>query len=103
MNTKSTPIRLTSKAALLFSQFSELGRAAVTPPKTEPKPKSDPRLLTARLEAMDEGVCPYCKNQMRRSFSQGLEVWLCEEDRHVAPIRDEVTNVPSVSPQPAGD
>ncbi len=78
-------IRLTPTAKDLFQKF--------TPVRTNPKPAevtaSAPKeKVTARLESLEEGVCPYCHQPMRKSSIELGEVWLCEGDRHVVPMRN---------------
>ncbi len=56
--------------------FSKYERAKLL---TKPKP------VTARLENTEEGICPYCKQQMVTSEAAGVPVWLCHADRAVSP------------------
>lgn len=96
-------IHLTSKAADLFSRFSQPKSVAPAAPESvvssSPQPSSTEtskpsnasatkEKVTARLESTQEGVCPYCSNPMRKSLVATGEVWLCEEDRHVVPLRN---------------
>lgn len=79
------PSPFTAEAERLFSRFS-----GATPATTPPEPKKTPekQAVTARLEATEEGKCPYCKMPMRRTTASDIDVWLCDGDRHVAPVRD---------------
>lgn len=49
----------------------------IRPKKQEP--------VRARLENLEEGVCPYCKQQMVTSEAAGVPVWVCHSDRAVSP------------------
>lgn len=49
------------------------------------RPKADKPVVTARLENLEEGVCPYCKQQMLSSEAAGIPVWVCHSDRAVSP------------------
>lgn len=77
-------IRLTPSARDLFQRFSP----AQNPAPSEPVQATSEKRVTARLESTVEGVCPYCQNPMRKSRVSLGEVWLCEEDRHVVPVRN---------------
>jgi len=38
------------------------------------------------LDAPD--ICPYCKTKMLPTLAVGIPVFICEDDRHVAPARN---------------
>lgn len=73
---------ITPESLSLFTRFS--------PEKTKAVPvvsSSTPTAVTARLDLTEEGVCPYCHTPMRRSIAASLPVWVCDGDRHVAPVK----------------
>lgn len=70
---------LTSRSA--FRMFDRLSPSKPVVAAAKP--------VTAGLSVEEEGVCPYCNGKMRQTFSGPHQVWLCDYDRHVAPIRDE--------------
>lgn len=41
--------------------------------------------VTARLENVSSGVCPYCTKQMVTSRVNGQDVYYCADDRAVVP------------------
>lgn len=49
---------------------------------------ADGQKVTARLEAVEEGVCPYCHTQMTETSDGANTLWVCAHDRHVVPKRD---------------
>jgi len=61
------------------------------PPQQKPIPveSNSKTAVVAKLEATIEGVCPYCQSNMRKTRVGDLEAWVCDGDRHVAPIRTE--------------
>lgn len=81
-------IRLTPSATELFNRFT---KDTVSPESVSPQvatTNTSKKSVTARLESTTEGVCPYCHAQMRKSRVEMGEVWLCENDRHVVPLRN---------------
>lgn len=42
--------------------------------------------VRARLNYTDVGVCPYCNQPTKKTMCCGQEVFLCEQDRFVAPL-----------------
>lgn len=41
-------------------------------------------------EVAGAGLCPECKKSMATGFVNGIESWLCHEDRIAIPLPDEV-------------
>lgn len=85
-------LRITPSAK---SMFQRLGDAPPVAPNTAGVASQDAsakeptaKPITARLESVVEGECPYCHGQMTRSSVEAGEVWMCVKDRHVVPIRD---------------
>jgi hypothetical protein len=74
-------------AASLFSRLAVEPATRVAPPPEEVR-ADKPSLVQARLESTVEGMCPYCSASMRRTFAAGVESWVCDKDRHVAPVRN---------------
>jgi uncharacterized paraquat-inducible protein A len=71
---------LTPESKDLFARFTPTVSKPVEVPQK-------PTAVTARLDATEEGTCPYCHTPMRRSRAADLPVWVCDGDRHVAPVK----------------
>lgn len=41
--------------------------------------------VTAALSLDDPHTCPYCKGLMKPAMAAGIDVLICDKDRHVAP------------------
>jgi hypothetical protein len=54
----------------------------------------EPTKVTARLENLVEGECPYCHQKMMSSNAAGVEVWVCHSDRAVCPKLNEGEEAP---------
>lgn len=50
-----------------------------------PQAKAAPKRETARMENLEEGVCPYCHQAMTTTTAAGVPVWVCFSDRAVSP------------------
>lgn len=46
---------------------------------------------TSRLNLEHPDVCPYCHQKMRISQVASIPVYVCDEDRNVAPCPDNVS------------
>jgi hypothetical protein len=76
-------MKITKQALAVFERFS----------RAEPKPIESSvaeKRVTARLDITEEGTCPYCYAKMRKSMAGNHSVWLCDKDRHVAPVKTDV-------------
>jgi len=80
---------LTNSGRDMFSRLQErTNKPSSVESKSAIKEDGPPIAVTARLEATKEGICPYCKHPMRKTLAvNNTEVWLCDGDRHVAPVR----------------
>lgn len=59
-------------------------------PKPEVKASvPEPKPVTARLDITEADLCPYCGDRMRRTTALGIDVFLCDHDRHVAPVPND--------------
>ena len=85
-------MRITPQALSLFERLSPAPVPSVVPVLTQASTSLKEK-VTARLEITKEGVCPYCSAAMRRTFAANQPVWVCDTDRHVAPVKngDELT------------
>lgn len=45
--------------------------------------------VNARLDITEADLCPYCGDRMRRTTALGVDVFLCDHDRHVAPVPND--------------
>lgn len=81
-------IRLTPSAKDLFNRFSQPAYLPTRDSSQQATANAPKKSVTARLESTTEGICPYCGTQMRNSKVEMGEVWLCENDRHVVPLRN---------------
>ena len=81
-------MRITPQALSLFERLSPSKPVPSVVPTTALAATSVKERVTARLEITKEGVCPYCSTPMRRTFAASQPVWLCDADRHVAPVRN---------------
>lgn len=82
------PIHLTRSAAAMFDKLSPIPAAKPQAPKETLASPVEPTKVTARLESVVEGECPYCQNPMRTSIAADQQVWICDKDRHVVPLRN---------------
>jgi hypothetical protein len=61
--------------------------------KSDPAPQavvsSVAEKQTSALNIDSDSVCPYCKKDMVPVISGGVECFLCDSDRHVAPARNK--------------
>src|SRR4051812_48350984 len=73
------------------SAFSRWSKPTSTP-LTEIA-SSDPIRETAALSIDEPDVCPYCQKAMRRSLAVGLAVFVCDDDRYVAPCPNDYYEV----------
>ena len=48
------------------------------------------KLVSARFENTDEGLCPVCKTIMKPTNSNGIESLVCLTHRIVMPTRDNI-------------
>lgn len=71
-------------------EIAEAFNKFIRPPK-----QKDP--VKARLENLEEGVCPYCKQQMVSSEAAGVPVWVCHSDRAVSPKLNSQTTDTDIS------
>lgn len=46
--------------------------------------------VESRIQNEDYGYCPYCNGKMREVFAYGNHVLLCDQDRAVMPVRDDL-------------
>jgi len=49
------------------------------------------KVVTSRLENVQDGVCPYCKGKMTLSEASGFPVYVCGRDRAVSPVPDNMS------------
>lgn len=54
-------------------------------------PVVQPKREAAALSLDVPNQCPYCKSTMTRTTAVGIDVYLCDQDRYVAPCENEVT------------
>jgi bisphosphoglycerate-dependent phosphoglycerate mutase len=69
-----------------FSRFSPRPTARTT------EVASAATRQTAALSPDNERVCPYCHRDMTPAVCRGHKVWLCSDDRHVAPFANADLN-----------
>lgn len=48
--------------------------------------KTDTEKVTSALSLDVPDECPYCQAQMKPCVAVGIEVLMCDKDRHVAPM-----------------
>lgn len=52
--------------------------------------------VTARLENVTDGICPYCKSRMQLTSAGGFRVFVCGHDRAVSPVPDSMNDASAV-------
>ena len=89
---KHKPIGMTRSALAMFDLLSP-EEASTTTVVSASNPDAlvaatEPVKVTARLDSTVEGECPYCHSRMRTSIAANQQVWICDKDRHVVPLRN---------------
>jgi hypothetical protein len=56
------------------------------------QPQGETKLVSARFENTEEGVCPVCHEPMKPTSANGVDSLVCLAHRIVMPVRDN-TNV----------
>jgi len=78
--------------------------ARFMPAQTQAKPSKEvveagvplQKRVSARLENVTDGICPYCKSKMQLSNAAGLQVFVCGHDRAISPVPNGFDSTASV-------